>query len=1115
MKLMRLLCGVLIMLLLAGTDTPVHATGKVIKSWSFEKGTEGWIAGHDTTVQAADDMLQVTNTGQDPWIYSPKISADAPLLVRIRARSTCSGQGRIYWTVRLPSMLSSNFAEAAVIYYDLTHDGQWHDYTVPLDVEGTVTQLRLDTGKGKGKFDIQSIELEAPGSETIEGTPLAGVNRTVKLTNGALTLQLDTRKHTYTITDLRTRRRWSTASAGFVRLLNVKRLTSSGMELKLREVSQSADFNCKVSLGKDAAVRFTITAKDNMKKLIRLNYPPRLQSDLKHGALLLTQRCNGLIIDQKDSLYPVRSLGCYQNIGLDMPWVGVMDTVTGEGVMSLFETPCNVFVDLKEDTAGRMWPQTRWAPSMGSFSYARSMSWQFLPNGGYVAMAKNFRNYAKRNGLFKTLAQKSATRPKVDWLRGAALIWGGRTDTEFIKQLKAAGIVRALIYGAISKSPSAEEITGMTTHGFLAGEYDNFSDILEGPMGINRDNIAESAYRSAEDKPEIGWPTLGGPSYSTRSSYRAIKVADSFLPALLKTHPFTARFLDVSSALDLYEDYHPKHTFDRRQDMLYRKALYKYMADHGLVVGGEHGKAWNASVLDYSEGMASGAFWWEMPAGYLLPPKTRAEIKPDYLRYAAAYDKQIPLWELVFHDCVQTSWYWGDSSDYYYDVAPDICDRKELANMLYGTMPLMWTSNIGYGWDRNRSRFVETYWKTCRLNTVLFGQELKKHEFLSADRMIQRTVFANGATTVVNFDTKPRKYTAGSRSVLLAPNGFYVTAPGITQSRLMVGKQAVTRVDGKNYLWAQTSSMQQVGAVRVHGKLGLFLAKPGQWNIVLDSLKQAGIDLAKCVPLSKGGSYRVFELRPDGDLKRELLGTVKNSQLTIPAGKGLRLYGVVTNAAGKLMVTPKSGQMHPSDQVMISTGGAKGVVRYTLDGTAPNAKSAIYTKPLRCQWSVLKAARFVGSQRIGAVVTGSYQRVVFVSPVCRYTDPPVSVSVSVKGAHKLTLLVDDGGDGAAYDRADWADAKLINARGEMVYLTDLKAYRAVQTSGWQKNDSTIDDKPITILHTVYKKGISTAAPSYNEYILDGQYERFEAQVGTDASNAQYKQGRVRFTVLLE
>jgi hypothetical protein len=41
----------------------------------------------------------------------------------------------------------------------------------------------------------------------------------------------------------------------------------------------------------------------------------------------------------------------------------------------------------------------------------------------------------------------------------------------------------------------------------------------------------------------------------------------------------------------------------------------------------------------------------------------------------------------------------------------------------------------------------------------------------------------------------------------------------------------------------------------------------------------------------------------------------------------------------------------------------------------------------------------------------------------------VPVSVDVAGGRQLTLQVTDGGDGAACDHADWADARLVATRG--------------------------------------------------------------------------------------
>ena len=45
---------------------------------------------------------------------------------------------------------------------------------------------------------------------------------------------------------------------------------------------------------------------------------------------------------------------------------------------------------------------------------------------------------------------------------------------------------------------------------------------------------------------------------------------------------------------------------------------------------------------------------------------------------------RIPLWELVYHDCVVAQWYWGD----YNNKAPEVWPRRDLFNTLYATPPM-------------------------------------------------------------------------------------------------------------------------------------------------------------------------------------------------------------------------------------------------------------------------------------------------------------------------------------------------------------------------------------------------------------------------------------------
>ena len=146
----------------------------------------------------------------------------------------------------------------------------------------------------------------------------------------------------------------------------------------------------------------------------------------------------------------------------------------------------------------------------------------------------------------------------------------------------------------------------------------------------------------------------------------------------------SGNFIYVMMAMTLMEDYHPKHTSDRKTDLKYRREVFQYYLQKGLVIGTEHGNDWGVDLVDYTEGGLSGPNWW-IPgtntsgwnAGHLRAPVSRADFSPEYLKYGLP-TQRIPFWELVYHDCVATTWYWGDSAGWFGKVAPEIKTLKDL-----------------------------------------------------------------------------------------------------------------------------------------------------------------------------------------------------------------------------------------------------------------------------------------------------------------------------------------------------------------------------------------------------------------------------------------------------
>lgn len=124
----------------------------------------------------------------------------------------------------------------------------------------------------------------------------------------------------------------------------------------------------------------------------------------------------------------------------------------------------------------------------------------------------------------------------------------------------------------------------------------------------------------------------------------------------------------------------------------------------------------------------------------------------------------------------------------------------------------------------------------------------------------------------------------------------------------------------------------------------------------------------------------------------------------------------------------------------------------------------------------------------------------------------VDVDVDISGAQKLYLVVSDGGDGSAWDHADWINPKLTGPNGDLS-LTELEWQSA--SSGWNRvainksvsrNDLIVDD-------VTYPVGLGTHSISVIEYELPQGYNRFTAKAGLDKACIESGDGAtVKFMV---
>ncbi|MDO7847813.1 NPCBM/NEW2 domain-containing protein [Hymenobacter sp. M29] len=126
-------------------------------------------------------------------------------------------------------------------------------------------------------------------------------------------------------------------------------------------------------------------------------------------------------------------------------------------------------------------------------------------------------------------------------------------------------------------------------------------------------------------------------------------------------------------------------------------------------------------------------------------------------------------------------------------------------------------------------------------------------------------------------------------------------------------------------------------------------------------------------------------------------------------------------------------------------------------------------------------------------------------PLNRQT-PSQAADIDITGATKLYLNVRDGGDGTAWDHADWLNPTLSNADGKTLPLNSLPWRSA--TAGWGQATvgKSVSGAPLLVVGQTAETGIGTHANSIIEYDLPAGYTRFRTTLGLDQAAARQNTG---------
>jgi hypothetical protein len=386
-----------------------------------------------------------------------------------------------------------------------------------------------------------------------------------------------------------------------------------------------------------------------------------------------------------------------------------------------------------------------------------------------IAPALEYRARLIESGTFRTLAAKIERNAAIARLQGALhfYVWGDGRMPAFIEDLTALGMRAAWIgydqdefSGGMLAGP--EYVKAARAAGFLVGPYDSWANAMD-------PNTGDAVSRWPGDLWRAGCIITNGGAPKTGFAGRGCELSSEALARAEQTplKPIANRmdkmlrdgadsyFLDVDAFGELHDDFSPAHPMTVFKDRENRLARMAKARERGVVFGSEEGVGWSVPLIDFAHGATSvyndvlwadhkkfGA-WWppDRPQVFFKTIDVSDEFRAG--KYDPAF--RLPLYEVAFHDALVATDRWDTPMNKF----PALAARRQLLDLLYGTPSI---------WAADRKMLVE--WKGPLAALAKFFEPLHRRialrpltsfEWLSDDRLVQRTRFGDDITLTANF----------------------------------------------------------------------------------------------------------------------------------------------------------------------------------------------------------------------------------------------------------------------------------------------------------------------------------------------------------------------------
>lgn len=410
-----------------------------------------------------------------------------------------------------------------------------------------------------------------------------------------------------------------------------------------------------------------------------------------------------------------------------------------------------------------------WLQSLGRWDYPRRLRYAFV-RGGYVELAKAYRAWAEGAGLVKTLEEKIEEKPEVRHLIGGPQIcfFMGRPYrrerfTHYGFQIPAhvrdqpEGLQVFLTFRDVARIKEEIKALGMrrgifSLHGWIQGGYDEthpdvwppdaaFGTVEElrelssekDPYFLLLHDNYQDIYRQSpsfpkgtckqrDGSPLAGGIWMGGQCYILNSE-AALGYARRNWPHFADIG-LRAMYSDTISA-ELFKqswEYGAEQT--RQQDHDGKIELMKFFREQGLILSSENGADFAVPYLHTA------------PAG----------------NHERAAGETVPLWSLVFHDCIVSHLHLNVFSP---DTPVNDPRLTSLLCAAWGYAP-MFGGFSAQSWEAVKGGFAYVP-PLADLHEVIGLTPMVGHRMVTSDAAVEETTYANGQRVLVNFSPEAQR----------------------------------------------------------------------------------------------------------------------------------------------------------------------------------------------------------------------------------------------------------------------------------------------------------------------------------------------------------------------